>query len=77
MHDVCIQDMHSIPRICIVYILYYTNKYTLNILILIFMLIIIGGGVVKHHTCNANLMRNGAEYSVYINTGMYSLCNSM
>ena len=46
-------------------------------LILIFMLIIIGGGVVKHHTCNANLMRNGAEYSVYINTGMYSLCNSM
>lgn len=31
--------------------------------------IIIGGGVVKHHTCNANLMRNGANYSVYINTG--------
>lgn len=25
--------------------------------------------MVKHHTCNANLMRNGAEYSVYINTG--------
>lgn len=23
----------------------------------------------KHHTCNANLMRNGADYSVYINTG--------
>ena len=23
----------------------------------------------KHHTCNANLMRNGANYSVYINTG--------
>ena len=32
--------------------------------------IILGGGVVKHHTCNANLMRNGADYSVYINTGM-------
>ena len=30
--------------------------------------IIIGGGIVKHHTCNANLMRNGADYSVYINT---------
>jgi len=32
-------------------------------------MIIMGGGVVKHHTCNANLMRNGADYSVYINTG--------
>jgi deoxyhypusine synthase len=32
-------------------------------------MIILGGGIVKHHTCNANLMRNGAEYSVYINTG--------
>eukprot|EP00598_Pedospumella_elongata_P006845 CAMPEP_0184986964 /NCGR_PEP_ID=MMETSP1098-20130426/18483_1 /TAXON_ID=89044 /ORGANISM="Spumella elongata, Strain CCAP 955/1" /LENGTH=373 /DNA_ID=CAMNT_0027511359 /DNA_START=17 /DNA_END=1138 /DNA_ORIENTATION=+ len=32
-------------------------------------MVILGGGVVKHHTCNANLMRNGAEYSVYINTG--------
>lgn len=31
--------------------------------------IILGGGLVKHHTCNANLMRNGANYSVYINTG--------
>lgn len=30
--------------------------------------IILGGGLVKHHTCNANLMRNGAEYSVYVNT---------
>lgn len=32
-------------------------------------MVILGGGVVKHHTCNANLMRNGAEFSVYINTG--------
>ena len=32
-------------------------------------MIILGGGVVKHHTCNANLMRNGAEFSVFINTG--------
>jgi len=32
-------------------------------------MIILGGGVIKHHICNANLMRNGADYSVYINTG--------
>jgi deoxyhypusine synthase len=31
--------------------------------------VILGGGLVKHHTCNANLMRNGADFSVYINTG--------
>jgi len=30
--------------------------------------IIIGGGVVKHHINNANLMRNGADFSVLINT---------
>lgn len=30
--------------------------------------IIVGGGVIKHHICNANLMRNGADYSVFINT---------
>ncbi len=32
-------------------------------------MIILGGGVVKHHICNANLMRNGADWSVFINTG--------
>lgn len=32
-------------------------------------MIILGGGLVKHHICNANLMRNGADFSVYINTG--------
>jgi deoxyhypusine synthase len=32
-------------------------------------MIILGGGVVKHHICNANLMRNGADYSVFVNTG--------
>jgi len=32
-------------------------------------MVILGGGVVKHHICNANLMRNGADYSVFINTG--------
>ena len=31
--------------------------------------IILGGGLAKHHTCNANLMRNGADFSVYVNTG--------
>mmetsp|Transcript_3450 Transcript_3450/g.4981 ORF Transcript_3450/g.4981 Transcript_3450/m.4981 type:complete len:377 (+) Transcript_3450:38-1168(+) len=30
-------------------------------------MIILGGGLVKHHNCNANLMRNGADYSVFIN----------
>ncbi|GAB5364090.1 hypothetical protein AAMO2058_000939400 [Amorphochlora amoebiformis] len=31
-------------------------------------MIILGGGVVKHHICNANLMRNGADYAVFVNT---------
>ncbi|VEN55952.1 unnamed protein product [Callosobruchus maculatus] len=31
-------------------------------------IIILGGGLVKHHICNANLMRNGADYVVYVNT---------
>ena len=31
-------------------------------------LIILGGGVVKHHILNSNMMRNGADYAVYINT---------
>jgi len=32
-------------------------------------MLILGGGVVKHHICNANLFRNGADYCVFINTG--------
>lgn len=32
-------------------------------------MIILGGGVIKHHIANANLMRNGADYAVYMNTG--------
>ena len=32
-------------------------------------MILLGGGIMKHHICNANLMRNGADYAVYINTG--------
>ncbi|KAI8940887.1 Deoxyhypusine synthase [Plenodomus lindquistii] len=31
-------------------------------------MIVLGGGIVKHHIANANLMRNGAESAVYINT---------
>jgi deoxyhypusine synthase len=30
-------------------------------------MIALGAGLVKHHICNANLMRNGADYAVYIN----------
>jgi len=31
-------------------------------------MIIVGGGLIKHHVCNANLMRNGADFSVFLNT---------
>lgn len=31
--------------------------------------IILGGGIIKHHILNCNLMRNGCDYSVFINTG--------
>ncbi|MEM2974476.1 MAG: deoxyhypusine synthase family protein, partial [Candidatus Micrarchaeia archaeon] len=31
-------------------------------------IILLGGGFVKHHTCNANLFREGADYAVYITT---------
>ncbi len=31
-------------------------------------MIILGGGVIKHHICNANLMRNGADFSLFVNT---------
>ncbi|KAH3673469.1 hypothetical protein WICPIJ_009758 [Wickerhamomyces pijperi] len=32
-------------------------------------MIILGGGLIKHHICNACLMRNGADEAVFINTG--------
>ena len=32
-------------------------------------MILLGGGLIKHHICNACLKRNGADYAVYINTG--------
>jgi len=31
-------------------------------------MVILGGGLVKHHICNANLMRNGADFTVFVNT---------
>lgn len=31
-------------------------------------MVILGGGLIKHHICNANLMRNGADHAVFINT---------
>jgi deoxyhypusine synthase len=31
--------------------------------------IILGKGMMKHHIMNSNMMRNGADYAVYINTG--------
>jgi deoxyhypusine synthase len=31
-------------------------------------IILLGSGVIKHHICNANMMRNGADYAVYINS---------
>ena len=32
-------------------------------------LILLGSGIMKHHILNSNMMRNGADYAVYINTG--------
>ena len=32
-------------------------------------IILLGGGIMKHHILNSNMMRNGADYSVYINIG--------
>lgn len=33
--------------------------------------IIIGGSIPKHHIMNANIWRNGLDYGVFINTGLY------
>lgn len=32
--------------------------------------IICGGGVIKHHICNAQIRRGGSDFSVYINTAV-------
>ncbi|ONM18117.1 Deoxyhypusine synthase [Zea mays] len=31
-------------------------------------IILLGGGLPKHHICNANMLRDGADYAVYVNT---------
>jgi deoxyhypusine synthase len=31
-------------------------------------IILLGAGIMKHHICNANMFRNGADYAVYINS---------
>jgi len=31
-------------------------------------MVVLGGGVAKHHVANANLMRNGADFAVLVNT---------
>jgi deoxyhypusine synthase len=31
-------------------------------------IMLLGAGVIKHHICNANLFRDGADYALYINT---------
>jgi deoxyhypusine synthase len=33
--------------------------------------IILGGSIPKHHILNAHIWRNGADYGVFINTGIY------
>jgi len=31
-------------------------------------IVVLGEGIIKHHICNANMFRNGADYAVYVNT---------
>ena len=38
-------------------------------------MIILGSGVIKHHVFNANMMRNGAEFCVLINTAQEYDCS--
>lgn len=37
--------------------------------------VILGGGVIKHHILNANLMRNGADFAVFVNTAVEYDCS--
>jgi len=52
----CVQDIRELNDLAI------TSKKT--------GVIILGAGVVKHHILNANMMRNGADYAVYINNAL-------
>jgi deoxyhypusine synthase len=33
-------------------------------------IILLGSGIMKHHICNANMFREGADYAVYINSNL-------
>ncbi|KAK7196654.1 deoxyhypusine synthase [Novymonas esmeraldas] len=50
-----VRDVHSINKLAML------SKKT--------GMLICGGGVVKHHVCNANLMRNGADLTIILNNG--------
>ncbi|KAG5493798.1 hypothetical protein JKF63_01630 [Porcisia hertigi] len=50
-----VRDVHSINKLAML------SKKT--------GMLICGGGVVKHHVCNANLMRNGADFTIILNNG--------
>lgn len=35
------------------------------------LVLVVGGGVPKHHILNAHIWRNGADFGVFINTGLF------
>ena len=37
--------------------------------------LILGGGIVKHHILNAHIWKNGADFGVFINTGLEYDCS--
>ncbi|KAH0472995.1 MAG: uncharacterized protein KVP18_000749 [Porospora cf. gigantea A] len=40
-------------------------------------IIVLGGGIAKHHICNANMFRNGADFAVYMSTAQeFDGCDS-
>ncbi|MCO5604762.1 hypothetical protein L7F22_058932 [Adiantum nelumboides] len=45
-----------------------SKGWTMKLFMLTQERLILGGGLAKHHICNANMMRNGADFAVYINT---------
>ena len=40
-------------------------------------IICLGGGMIKHHIHNANLMRNGADFAVIVNTVRITFITSL
>ncbi len=37
--------------------------------------LLLGGGLIKHHILNSNMMRNGANYALYINCAQEYDCS--